>query len=194
VTQGVTCLNLCYTLSTLARTGRRCRRPNLCYLLIMRGTGIGCCFFNSCCCCTTNAVDWVVWRSNHHAVLSLATTSPDLPVPAPRHGSPPAVPRLAPPGTASYMVSRPKVPVYCHGGCWPFVYIMPQDIAVYRHAGHSSLTLWGTFWATQSVSGWDIFIAAALASFAHKLHKLIHDVSHHGQTSAGRVHHCSVLS
>jgi hypothetical protein len=123
--------------------------PNLCYHLDVRGTGIVWChvFINSCC-YTTNTVDWVVRRSNHCAVLSSATTGPDLPVPAPRHGSPPAVPRLAPSGTAPHTVPRPKGPVYCHRGHWPFVYVMPQDIAVYHHAGRSSLTSWETFWAT----------------------------------------------
>jgi hypothetical protein len=69
------------------------------------------------CCYTTNVVDWVVWRSNYHAVLSLATTGLDLLVPAPRHGSLPAVPRLVPSGTAPCMVPRPKGPVYRHRGC-----------------------------------------------------------------------------
>jgi hypothetical protein len=128
---------------------------------------------------TTNMVDWVVRRSNHRAILSLATTSPVLPVPAPRHGSPPAVPRLAPSSTVPCTVPRPKGPVYHHRGHWPFVYIMPQDVAVYRHAGHSSLTSWGMFWAAQTVLGWDVLIAAVLASLACESCELICDVSHH---------------
>jgi hypothetical protein len=97
-----------------------------------------------CSCFTTNAVDWVVRRSNHRAVPSSATTGLDLPVPAPRHGSPPAVPRLAPSGTTPRTVPRPKGPVYRLRGHWPFN-VIPQDIAVYRHAGRSSLMSWGTF-------------------------------------------------
>jgi hypothetical protein len=65
-----------------------------------RGTGRGRRVVFNLYCFTTNAVDWVVRRSNHRAVLSSATTGPDLPVPAPRHGSPPAVPGLAPSGIA----------------------------------------------------------------------------------------------
>jgi hypothetical protein len=133
-------------------------------------------------------------RSNHCAILSLATTGLDLPVPAPGHGSPPVVPRLAPSGTVPCTVPRPKGPVYCHRGCWPFVYIMPQDVAVYCHAGWSSLTSWGTFQATQTVLGRDVLIAAALAPFAHELCELICDVSHHGRTSAGHAHCCPMLS
>jgi hypothetical protein len=143
---------------------------------------------------TTNTVDWVVRCSNHRAILSLATTSLDLLVPAPRHGSLPTVLRLAPSSTAPCMVPRPKGPVYRQRGHWPFVYIMPQDVAVYCHARHFSLTLWGTFHATQTVPGWDILIAVAPASFACKSHELICDISHHGQTSAGCVHHCSMSS
>jgi hypothetical protein len=173
------CLNLCYTLATLAGTGHRHCCPNLCYHLNVRGTGIGYYHVFNLCCYTTNMVDWVVRRSNHHAVLSSATTGPDLPVPTPRHGSPPAVPRLVPSSTTPCTVSRPKVPVYCHGGCWPFVYIMPQDVAVYHHAGHSSLTSWGTFWAARAMPGQDVLIAAAPASLACKSRKLICDVSHH---------------
>jgi hypothetical protein len=60
-----------------------------------------------------------------------------------------------------------------------FVYVMSQDVAVYCHAGRSSLTLWGMFWAAWAVPGQDVLIAAALASLAHESHKLIHDVSHH---------------
>jgi hypothetical protein len=54
--------------------------------------------------------------------------------------------------------------------------------------------LWGTFQAARAMPGQDVLIAAALASLAHELHELIRDVSHHGRTSAGRVHRCSVLS
>jgi hypothetical protein len=129
------------------------------------------------CCYTTNAVDWVVRHSNHHAVPSSATTGLDLPVPAPRHGSPPAVPRLAPSGTAPCTVPRPKGPVYRLRGHWPFVYVMPQDVAVYHHAGWSSLTLWGTFRATWVMPGQDVLIAAFLA---HESRELICDVPHHG--------------
>jgi hypothetical protein len=135
-----------------------------------------------------------VQHSNHRAVLSSATTGPGLPVPTPRHGSLPAVPRLAPSGTAPCMVPRPKGPVYQLRGCWPFVYIMPQDIAVYRHAGCSSLTSWGMFRAAWVVPGRDVLITAVLASLARELCELIRDVSHHGRTSVGRAHCCSVLS
>jgi hypothetical protein len=147
-----------------------------------------------CCCYTTNAVDWVVWCSNHRTVLSSATTSPDLPVPAPRHSSPPVVPRLVPSGTVSRTVPRPKGLVYRLRGRWPFVYVMPQDVAVYHHARCSSLTSWGTFRATRAVSGWDVLITAVLALFAHELRELVRDISHHRRTSAGRAHCCSVLS
>jgi hypothetical protein len=71
---------------------------------------------------------------------------------------------------------------------------MPQDVAVYRHAGQSSLMLWGTFWAAQAVPGWDVLVAAILAFLARESHELIRDVSHHGRTSAGRVHCYPVLS
>ena len=145
-------------------------------------------------CFTTNAVDWVVRRSNHRAVPSSATTGLNLPVPAPRHGSPPAVPRFAPSGTAPCTVPRPKGPVYRLRGRWPFVYIMPQDVAVYHHAGHSSLTSWGMFQATWAMLGQDILVAAALASLAHESHKLICDVSHHGRTSAGHLYRFSMSS
>jgi hypothetical protein len=57
---------------------------------------------------------------------------------------------------------------------------MPQDIAVYCHAGRSSLTLWGTFRATQAVPVWDVIVAAVFAFLAHKLRELIRDVSYHG--------------
>jgi hypothetical protein len=135
-----------------------------------------------------------VWHSNHRAIPSLATTGPDLPVPTPRHVSPPAVPRFAPFGTAPCMIPRPKGPVYQLRGCWPFVYIMPQDVAVYHHAGRRCLMSWGTFPATWAMPGRDILITAVPASLAHKLHKLIHDVLHHGQTSAGHAHCYSMLS
>jgi hypothetical protein len=91
-------------------------------------------------------------------------------------------------------VPRPKGPVYRLRGRWPFVYVMPQDVAVYRHAGHSGLTSWGTFQATQAVLGRDILVTAALAALAHESRKLIRDVSHHGRTSASLVHCFSVLS
>jgi hypothetical protein len=145
-----------------------------------RGTGIGRCVVFNLYCFTTNVVDWVVRRSNHRAVPSSATTSPDLPVPAPRHGSPPGVPRFVPSGTASSMVPRPKGPVYQLRGCWPFVYVMPQDVAVYRRAGRSSLTSWGTFRAAWAVPGRDVLVAVALASCARESHELVRDVSHHG--------------
>jgi hypothetical protein len=69
---------------------------------------------------------------------------------------------------------------------------MPQDVAVYRHAGRSSLTSWGTFRAAWAVPGRDVLVAAALAFPARKLHELIRNVSHHGRTSAGRAHRYSV--
>jgi hypothetical protein len=126
---------------------------------------------------TTNAVDWVVQRSNHHAVLSLATTSPDLLVPMPRYGSPPVVPRLAPSSTAPYTVPRPKGLVYRHSGCWPFVNVMPQDVTVYHHARRSSLMSWGMFRAMWAGPGQDILVTAALVSLACKSRKLIRDVA-----------------
>jgi hypothetical protein len=131
---------------------------------------------------------------NRNTVLSSATTGPDLPVPVPRHGSPPAVPRLAPSGTTPCTVPRSKGPVYQLRGHWPFVYVMPQDVAVYCHAGRSSLTSWGTFQAAQAVPGRDVLVAAVLASLARELRELIHDVLHHGRTSVGRAHRCSMLS
>jgi hypothetical protein len=145
-----------------------------------RGTGIGCRVVFNLYCFTTNAVDWVVRRSSHRAVLSSATTGPSLPVPAPRHGSPPAVPRFAPSGTAPCTVPRPKGPVYQRRGRWPFVYVMPQDIAVYRHAGCSSLTSWGMFRATQTVPDRDVLVAVALACLARESRELVRDVAHHG--------------
>jgi hypothetical protein len=187
------CSNLCYTPASLEGTCHHRRCFHLCHHLNVRGTGISwCCISVNSCCYTTNMVDWVVRCSNHRAILSLATTSLDLPVPMPRHSSPPAVPRLAPSGIVPHVIPRPKGPVYCHRGRWPFVYIMSQDIAVYHHARHSSLMLWGTFWAVQAMPGWDILIAVALASLACKSRELIRDVSHHGQTSAGCAHRCSV--
>jgi hypothetical protein len=143
---------------------------------------------------TTNVVDWVVRRSSHCAVPSSATTGPDLPVPAPRHSSPPAVPRLAPSSTASHMVPRPKGLVYQLRGRWPFVYVMPQDVAVYHHAGRSSLMSWGTFRAVQAMPDQDVLVAVILAFLARESHELIHDVSHHGQTSAGHAHCYSMSS
>jgi hypothetical protein len=71
---------------------------------------------------------------------------------------------------------------------------MPQDVAVYRHAGHSSLTSWGTFRAAQAVLGRDVLVVAALAFLARESRELIRDVSHHGRTSAGRAHCHSVSS
>jgi hypothetical protein len=68
---------------------------------------------------------------------------------------------------------------------WPFVYVMPQDVAVYCHAGRSSLTLWGTFWAAWTMLGQDVLVTVILAAFTHESHELICDVSHHGRTSAG---------
>jgi hypothetical protein len=159
-----------------------------------RGTGIGRRVVFNLYCFTTNAVDWVVQRSSHRAALSSATTGPSLPVPVPRHGSPPAVPRFAPSGTAPCTVPRPKGPVYQRRGRWPFVYVMPQDVAVYHHARHSSLTLWGTFRAAWTMPDWDVLVAAALACLAHELRELVRDVAHHGRTSAGRAHCYSVSS
>jgi hypothetical protein len=143
---------------------------------------------------TTNMVDWVVRRSSHCAIPSSATTGPDLPVPAPRHGSPPVVPRLAPSGTASHTVPRPKGPVYQLRGRWPFVYVMPQDVAVYHHAGRSSLTSWGMFRAAPAMPVRGVLVAAVLACLARESRELIRDVSHHGRTSAGHAHCHSVSS
>jgi hypothetical protein len=91
-------------------------------------------------------------------------------------------------------VPRPKGPVYRLRGRWPFVYVMPQDIAVYRHAGRSSLTSWWTFRATRAVPGRDVLIAATLAFPACESRELVRDVSHHGRTSAGRAYRYSVSS
>jgi hypothetical protein len=159
-----------------------------------RGTGIGRCVVFNLYCFTTNAVDWVVQRPSHRAILSSATTGLSLPVPTPRHGSPPAVPRFAPSSTVPCTVPRPKGPVYRRRGRWPFVYVMPQDVTVYRHAGRSSLTSWGTFRATRTVPDWDVLVAAALACLARESCKLVRDVTHHGRTSAGRAHCYSMLS
>jgi hypothetical protein len=157
------------------------------------GTGIGCLIVDLCC-FTTNAVDWVVRCSNHRAVPSSATTGPDLPVPAPRHGSPPAVPRLAPFGTAPCTVPRPKGPVYRLRGRWPFN-VVPQDKVQFNVMPDvSSLTSWGTFRAARSVPGRDVLIAVVLAFCARESRKLVRDVVHHGQTSAGRTHRYSVSS
>jgi hypothetical protein len=71
---------------------------------------------------------------------------------------------------------------------------MPQDVAVYHHAGRSSLMSWGTFWAALAVPGWDVLVVAVLAAFACESRELIHDVFHHERTSAGRAHCYSVLS
>jgi hypothetical protein len=99
------------------------------------------------------------------------------------------------PALCFHTVPRPKGPVYRLRGRWPFVYVMPQDIAVYHHAGHSSLTSWGTFRAAPSVSVWDVLITTVvLALPARESRKLICDVPHHGRTSAGRVHCYSVSS
>jgi hypothetical protein len=101
-------------------------------------------------------------------------------------------------GTVSHTVPRPKGPVYRLRGCWPFVYVMPQDVAVYRHAGRSSLTSWGTFRATRSVPVQDVLATAVpvavLAFLACESRELVRDVSHHGRTSAGRAHCYSVSS
>jgi hypothetical protein len=80
----------------------------------------------------------------------------------------------------SCTVPRPKGPVYQLRGHWPFVYVMPQDTTVYRHAGRSSLMSWGTFQAAWAVPGRSILATAVLTSFAHKSRELVHDVSHHG--------------
>jgi hypothetical protein len=113
-------------------------------------------------------VDLVVRCSNHRTVLSSATTGPGLPV------------RLAPSDTAPCTVPRPKGPVYQLRGRWPFVYIIPQDVAVYRHAGRSSLMSWWTFRAARAVLGRDVLVAAALAFLARESRELVRDVSHHG--------------
>jgi hypothetical protein len=57
---------------------------------------------------------------------------------------------------------------------------MPQDVAVYRHAGRSSLTSWGTFRAALSMPGQDVLITAALVLLARESRELIRDVPHHG--------------
>jgi hypothetical protein len=79
-----------------------------------RGTGIGCRIVFNLCCFTTNAVDWVVRRSNHRAIPSSATTGPDLPV------------RLVLSSTAPCTIPRPKGPVYRLRGRWSFN-VIPQD-------------------------------------------------------------------
>jgi hypothetical protein len=162
---------------------------------IVRGTGIGC----------RVVFNYAVLLHHQRGGLGCAALQPSrrtvlgnnrsgLPVPAPRHGSLPAVPRPAPSGTAPCTVPRPKGPVYRLRGRWPFVYVMPQDVAVYRHAGHSSLTSWGTFQAAQTVPGQDVLVTVVLVFLAHESHELIRDVSHHGRTSAGCAHCHSVSS
>jgi hypothetical protein len=66
--------------------------------------------------------------------------------------------------------------------------------AVLRHAGHSSLTSWGTFRAVRVVSDRDVLVVIALAFRARESRELIRDVSHHGRTSAGRTHRHPVSS
>jgi hypothetical protein len=71
---------------------------------------------------------------------------------------------------------------------------MPQDVAVYHHAGRSSLMSWGTFRATRSVPVRDVLVTVALAFCARESRELVRDASHHGRTSAGRTHRYSVSS
>jgi hypothetical protein len=71
---------------------------------------------------------------------------------------------------------------------------MPQDVAVYRHAGRSSLTSWGTFRAAQAVPGQDVLVAVILAFSACESCELIRDVSHLRRTSVGRAHCYSMSS
>jgi hypothetical protein len=142
---------------------------------------------------TTNAVDWVVRHSNHRAVPSSATTGPAFQSPRLGMAARLRFQGLPLPALRLCTVPRPKGPVYRLRGRWPFN-VIPQDIAVYRHAGRSSLMSWGTFRATQAVSGRDVLIAAILALLARKSRKLVRDVSHHGRTSAGRTHCHSMLS
>jgi hypothetical protein len=58
----------------------------------------------------------------------------------------------------------------------------------------SSLTSWGTFRAARAVPGRDVLVAVALASCVRELRELVHDVSHHGRTSAGHTHRYSMSS
>jgi hypothetical protein len=159
-----------------------------------RGTGIGRRVVSNLCCFTTNAVDWVVRRSNHRAVPSSATTGPDLLVPAPRHGNLFAVPRLAPSGTASTRFQGPRaqfidlevvglLSTSCHR---TLQFTVMLDV--------SSLTSWWTFRAVRTVPGRDVLVAVALASCARESRELVRDVSYHGRTSAGRTHRYSVSS
>jgi hypothetical protein len=100
---------------------------------------------------------------------------------------------LSLPALCSHTVPRPKGPVYRLRGRWPFVYVMPQDVAVYHHAGCSSLMSWGTFRAARAMPGRDVLIAAILALLARKSRELVCDVSHHRRTSVGRTYCHSVL-
>jgi hypothetical protein len=94
-----------------------------------------------------------------------------------------------------YTVPRPKGPVYRLRGRWPFIYVMPQDATVYRHAGRSSLTSWGMFRAARAMPGRDVLVAAALiACLARESRELIHDISHHRRTSVGHAHCYSMSS
>jgi hypothetical protein len=97
------------------------------------------------------------------------------------------------PALCLHTVPRPKGPVYRLRGRWPFVYVMPQDIAVYCRAGRSSLTSWGMFRSAGAVPGRDVLVAVILVFLACESRELICDVSHHGRTSAGHAH-CHSMS
>jgi hypothetical protein len=175
----------------LAGTGRRRRCPT--YVTPSqheRGTGIGCCVVLN---YVTPPIQWT-------RLCGTPTIAPyhprQQPVRACRSPHLGMAARLrfqgsSPSGTAPCTVPRPKGPVYRLRGHWPFVYVMPQDVAVYRHAGRSSLTSWWTFQAARAVPGRDVLVAIALA---RESRELVRDVSHHGQTSAGRAHRHSVSS
>jgi hypothetical protein len=53
---------------------------------------------------------------------------------------------------------------------------------------------WGTFQAAWAVLGRDVLITAALAFLARESRELVRDVSHHGRTSVGCAHRCSMSS
>jgi hypothetical protein len=143
-------------------------------------------------CYTTIAVDWVVRRSNHRTVLSSATTGLDLPIPASRHGSPLRFQGLSLPAPHHARFQGPSVQfidlevvgllsMSCHRTL-QFI-VMLDD---------SSLTSWGTYRTAQAMLGWDVLVTAVV--LAYESCKLIHDISYHEQTSAGRAHCYAMLS
>jgi hypothetical protein len=161
-------------------------------LLNMRGTGIGCrIVFNY---AVTPPTQWT-------GLCGAPTIAPYCPWQQPVRAC--RSPRLGMaarlrfqglplPALCLRTVPRSKGPVYRLRGRWPFVYVMPQDIAVYHHARCSSLTSWGTFRAVSAVPVRDVLVTAVV--LACESCELVRDVSHHRRTSAGRAHRYSVSS